>query len=126
MTEANYAKRQREMETYRASQTSQASAAVWTNPNAGEMTGAQKWEAFLNSPAQKAAVAAAAGQSQPVPRSSAPASVASSGGVSGGGAGVVINIDYHPAVSLATEYELEAALEVAWRNLARKNGVVTT
>jgi hypothetical protein len=51
------------------------------------------------------------------------------GGAAGGAAGsgqVVIQLTYSPAVSLATEYELEKALETAWLNLARKNGVATS
>lgn len=46
-------------------------------------------------------------------------------GGSGQGA-TLLQFVYSPTVSLGTQYELERALEVAWRNLARKNGVATT
>lgn len=55
--------------------------------------------------------------------SAAPVSPMSS---AGGTAPFTIHIDYHPTVSLASQYELEQALDPAVRNLLRKFGVAVS
>lgn len=53
----------------------------------------------------------------------APALAASPAGGGGGGGGIVVQVDYHPTVSTASQYELEQALGLAVENILRKNNI---